>query len=558
MESQLASLQADLIKFREADIASKKEQNDTVNTLKVELERMKECEIKLKEEIEDLVKNEHPMGPIVYKEDNVLNMQKKSLDSALKNAYESNFQRTHESQASMMKSVAMDSCSSSESFAAALQLNQPRVSENVINWFSSQGFIGYQLCAILSQQWLIDKACSTPARDAIRNGYDITINDGTNADPEFIADLKKKDEEFGINDHCVQLIKFSKIFGVRVCLFTVETDDPVEYYANPFNIDGVRPGSYKGIAQIDPYWINAETNNVSKAADPDFYVPEYWSLQGLRIHKSHLVVIVPSEVPDILKPTYYFGGIPLTQKIYERVYAAERTANEAPMLALSKRLNVVKTDMDAIVSDPNAFVQKMNNAAWMRDNYGTRVVGTEDEIQQFDTALADLDSVIMTQYQLVSAIANVPISKLLGTQLKGFGSTGEYEENNYHEEISSLQESDLTPFIQRHHDLIIASYFPEKKGMETKIVWRPLNVPTDLEIAEINKVKSETDLNLVNSGGISSSDINARIIADETSGYNGIADIDDEGDIAEEPPADDEERELDRQIKELMGNGQDL
>ena len=558
LEEQLESLRSDLMRFRADDAFSKKEQGDTVVTLKSEIERMKEGEAKLKEEIEELSKDIHPLGPIVSNDNNTIAaMQNKSMSQALDKAYSSNFQRVPEVQTGMMKSVGMDSSSSGASFAAALQLNQPRVSENVVNWFGAQGFIGYQLCAILSQQWLIDKACSTPARDAVRNGYEVTVNDGTDVDPEFIAELKKKDEEFGIDANCVQLIKMSKIFGVRVCLFTVETDNPAEYYANPFNIDGVRPGSYKGISQIDPYWINAETNNVSKAADPDFYTPEYWSLQGLRIHKSHLVVIVPSEVPDILKPTYFFGGIPLTQKIYERVYAAERTANEAPMLALSKRLNVVKTDMEAIVSDPNAFVQKMNNAAYMRDNYGTRVVGTEDEIQQFDTALADLDSVIMTQYQLVSAIANVPISKLLGTQLKGFGSTGEYEENNYHEEIKSLQESDLTPMIQRHHDLVIASCFPEKKGMETTIVWNPLNVPTDLEVAEINKVKSETDLNLINAGGITSSDINARIIADETSGYNGVIEAEEaDDDLVNEDPADEEERDIDEQIRQLMGNGQ--
>src|SRR5690606_24277106 len=46
-------------------------------------------------------------------------------------------------------------------------------------WYANQTFIGYQLCAMLAQQWLISKACLMPAEDAVRKGYEITVNDGT-------------------------------------------------------------------------------------------------------------------------------------------------------------------------------------------------------------------------------------------------------------------------------------------------------------------------------------------------------------------------------------------
>src|ERR1700748_1440540 len=44
-----------------------------------------------------------------------------------------------------------------------------------IGWFAKHSFIGHQLCAMLAQHWFINKACYTPARDAMRNGYDISI-----------------------------------------------------------------------------------------------------------------------------------------------------------------------------------------------------------------------------------------------------------------------------------------------------------------------------------------------------------------------------------------------
>src|SRR5690606_6960590 len=55
-----------------------------------------------------------------------------------------------------------------------------------VMWYASKTFIGYQLCAMLAQQWLISKACLMPAKDAARNGYDITINNGEDIDCEIL------------------------------------------------------------------------------------------------------------------------------------------------------------------------------------------------------------------------------------------------------------------------------------------------------------------------------------------------------------------------------------
>ena len=73
---------------------------------------------------------------------------------------------------------------------------------------------------------------------------------------------------------------------------------------------------------------------------------------GKMIHRSWCVKCVNSHVTDILKPTYIYGGIPLTQMIYERVFAADKCANEAPMLALTKRLLVVDANIQQVLADP--------------------------------------------------------------------------------------------------------------------------------------------------------------------------------------------------------------
>ena len=394
-------------------------------------------------------------------------------------------------------------------------------------WYASQTFIGYQFAALMAQHWLVSKACMMPAKDAVRNGYELTVNDGTKVPTDVLDAIRKADVAYNINRNLIEMVQLGRVFGIRVVMFIVENDDP-DYYTKPFNIDGVTPGSYKGISQLDPYWITPQLDSESAGnpASINFYEPTWWRIRGTLVHRTHLIIYRTEEVSDILKPQYIYGGIPIPQKIYERVYAAERTANEAPMLALTKRVDVVFTDNAEAVANQADFMQRMAEWVFRRDNYGIKTLDKESEdMKQFDTSLADLDAVIMTQYQLVAAAANVPATKLLGTQPKGFNASGDYEEAAYHEELESIQTHDLTPLLERHHMLLIYSEIAPKfniKPFEMTVTWDPLDALTNKEQAEINEIKARTGQTLMTTGAIDGQDERLRIINDPDSGYNGL------------------------------------
>lgn len=423
--------------------------------------------------------------------------------------------------------AAMDAVSSSVN----PYLLQGSIPTALMGWYASQSFIGYQTCAMISQHWLVDKACTMPAKDAVRKGYEITINDGTDVGPEIIDYISKRDQQMGLVNHCIEFLRFQRIYGIRIAMFDIETSDP-NYYEKPFNIDGIRPKSYKGIVQIDPYWIVPELD-MDAATDPAsryFYEPTYWQVSGgghgtRRVHRSHLVITRTGELPDILKPTYLYGGVSVPQKIYERVYAAERTANEGPQLAMTKRLTTIFMDLQAAVGNQKKLEESLQNFSFYRDNYGIRLQGTDDKLQVDDTALGDLDATIMTQYQLVAAIAGVPATKLMGTQPKGFNSSGDYEAESYRQELESMQEHCLSPLVNRHHQLLIKSEIAPKFGVsfDTTCRWSELDSPTELEMADVLLKKSTADSNWVNAGAINGQDIRARLIADKDSGYDGMA-----------------------------------
>lgn len=437
-------------------------------------------------------------------------------------------------------SYAMDSGDIGSDLKAAFRLSANNVPNTILGWYAGQGFIGYQTCALIAQQWIVSKACTAPAEDAVKNGWKVTFPDEKDFDDEKVLNyIEKFDKSRKIVQSCRELIQFKRVYGVRLALFKVKSDDE-SYYEKPFNLDGVRPYAYEGIAQIDPYWAVPEltTEDVSDPASVHFYEPSYYVIGGKRYHRSHFVVVRHAEVPDILKPAYLYGGASLVQQIYERAYAAERTANEAPQLTMTKRMNVMKTDISKMVADPQKFVRMKEIQSQFRDNYGTLLIGEEEEYQQHETSLADLDNLTMTQYQLVSAVANVPATRLLGTSPKGFNSTGEHELKVYHEMLAGLQENDLKPLLDRHYKLMMKAFIePEfKLKLNPKVVFNPLDVPAEKERAEIQKIKADTYSTLQGTGAITAQEIAEALVKDEDSGFEALDPDEVENITTEEKP----------------------
>lgn len=408
-------------------------------------------------------------------------------------------------------------------------------------WYASQAFIGYQACAIMSQHWLIDKSCSMPAEDALRVGYEVKLPDDTEEPEKIIKYIKRSDKKRCIKSEALEFIRLARVFGVRLAIFKVQSDDE-DYYEKPFNIDGVKAGSYIGISQIDPMYVVPLLNDGSVAdpASSQYYDPQYYMVGGQKYHKTHCVVYVPYPVSDVLKPRYFYGGVSVPQRIYERVYAAERTANEAPILAMTKRTFIFKTDGVTFFSKMAEGIARLADWIGVRDNQGVLVVDKEGEdVVQMDTSLSDLDAVIMSQYQLVAAAANVPATKLLGTTPKGFNATGEGEAEDYRIFLESIQSHGATPLIERHHELAMKSDIAPALGIkpvEVEIDWMPLDSPTAAEWAAVNLQKAQTAQVYAAIGAIDGMDVREQLKNDKSSDFHGLAEIE-KDEVEPEPVA---------------------
>ena len=395
--------------------------------------------------------------------------------------------------------------------------------------FFNHSFIGWQACALLTQNAYIKKACEIPARDAIAVDYKLHYADEDDKDPstdkeaeeEILKELKQlSDRKMKIKNICRDANIFKKTYGqiLLVPTFNVDVD-----MSEPFDLSKIKKGTYTGMQIIQPFWVTYQMG-VEQLSRPDrrgFYEPEYYTIPNkAKIHKSWVIKLVNGICPDILKPVYYYGGIPLTQQIYERVYCAEKVANEAPKLALTKRLLTVDGDIYNLTANSGEAFENLQTIVDVRDNMGLFVKEKDSTISQIDTSLADFDALIMTQFQLVAAIAEMPVTKLMKTQLRGLANTGDYEMKDYAQTLIEIQESDFNQILLRHYQLLSMS--EKGKDLNLDIIWNPIDTPSELEMAQIESQQAQTDATLVGAGIVDASEVRTILRANEDSRFRNL------------------------------------
>ena len=399
-----------------------------------------------------------------------------------------------------------------------------QVNDIIYTHFALQGFIGFQACALLSQNWLINKCCMLPPKEAMAPDYDIAFKtkDVIDKDKEILTDLKTVSDSkagYKIKELAVEFAEKKRQFGVAYAYPLVKGAN----YEKPFNLKYIKPGSYEGMVNIDPYWVSPELNSegATDTASSNFYEPEWYRLpDGKRLHKSWVVKAVNGNLPDILKPTYYYGGYPIPQLVYQRVYAAESVANEAPMLAKSKRLLYMDGNLGNYVLNQSKAENDAKAFTYFRDNWGVVIKRPDQAIGQIDTSLTDFDAVMMSQYQLVAAAAGMQATKLLETQPKGFNASGDFEKAQYNSLLLSIEKEDYIPYLNFHYMILLKSMFNKEYTIDCE--FNPIDTPSIRELAECNEIKSRINTSYVAAGVISNDECRETLRLDPASGYNSL------------------------------------
>ena len=425
---------------------------------------------------------------------------------------------------------------------------KPDLSYEIISKYK-QVFIGYQNCAIIRQNAIVDNACTMPAIDAMASGYKIMYPNGSKKAKvgELEEFVERSQDKYGIKDVCVKAFVNKAQFGWALVIPTFNKEVDME---KEFDINAIDRDSYTGLTVVDPYWITYDFDQES-LTDPTskhYYEPTWYSFptgkQGYkRIHRSWVIKLIHSNVADFLKPTYFFGGVSLVQQIYEAVYAYEKALNEAMLLLLTKRSYVADAEMSNYMANPQEVNALLDATAELHSNYGIWVKQIGSEVSQMDTSLTGLEEVINACMQRICAIAKIPAEKLFKLAIKGLNSSGSFELNDYKQHLKSIQSNDYLQIIKFHNMLMTKSEFGKVKDII--VDFNPIDTPDELTKAKVREIDARTSVMRTSAKITDRKEERIRLIGDPNSGFNALD--------PEPPELSDDEEKLFSVEKDNMG-----
>lgn len=409
-------------------------------------------------------------------------------------------------------------------------------------------FLGYGVLASLTQDGLIRAGVSAIADEMTRQWIELQrSSEGSGEDDEVLGEMYAEMERFNVQEVFHAAKETDGYFGGALIYIDTGETNP-EKLREPLYVDSVfiPQGSFKGFRIIEPYNVSPANYNTTTPWAKDYFEPRAWIVNGREIHRTRFLYFASNPVPTLLKPSYNFFGIPTSQIVYDVVRHFTECRESAARLLKKFSLTVLKTDMQQLLSEGNAeaFSRRIQFFVQNRDNDGVQVINNGDpniggeDILKLETPLSGVTDIVQQAMEMVAAYFNEPVIKIWGLTPGGLNSTGEADMTNHYDHIATLQERIFREPLKKALDILQVNKYGQI-DKTINFIFCPLSTDDSKVIAEVQKIKAETDSVLATTGALGPEEIRGRLANDPDSGYNGI-------DVDMVPPQDMGMGELDK------------
>lgn len=406
--------------------------------------------------------------------------------------------------------------------------------------YAGMGFIGYPYLAELSQRPEYRKMSDVIAKEMTRKWIKLEVK-GEDDKSDKLEVIEKAMRKHRLRAKFRLAALQDGLFGRSQIYIDVKKPSGTLAWSDPDELQSIlvkspakiTKGALAGFKVIDPVWTTPYLYNSDNPMRPDFYKPTSWFVLGRQVHSSRLLNIVSREVPDLLKPSYNFGGMSLTQLTIPYVNNWLKTRQAVANLIDGFSVGVFKTNLESILSgDPGddvfARIDVFNRT---RSNRGVFAVNQADEEFGFENVpLSGLDALQNQSLEQLCVVPGIPLVKYTGITPSGLNSTADGEIRVFYDEILSVQEAVFRDPLQQCLEVIQLDAFGEIDP-DITFSFVPLWQMSEKELADVRKLDADTDAVLVDIGAVSPQEVRERVAADETNGYHSLdlGDDDDDG-----------------------------
>lgn len=351
---------------------------------------------------------------------------------------------------------------------------------------------------------LMRKVIDIPAFDMVREWRD------WQAEADQITALEAEERRLGIQDKILRAEVLRGLGGGALILGS--PGDP----AMPIS-KGVGKGSLQYIHVVNRWQLRLG-DMVDDPTDPLFGGPRFFEVNTgrgqRRIHPSRVVCFKGDPLPNLIGTSWQdqFWGESRVQRVLDAVQDSD-TARAAFAALISKARNTIVgipnlTDLVSTADGEKALEKRL--AAMMQGesiynvtlrDAGDGTPGAGETIDHRQVNWAGIPEIIRVFAEAVSAVADIPMTRLWGRSAEGMNASGDSQQKDYHKHVRARQTLLLQPCLDQLDVVLI----PSALGSRPAEVWwqfAPLDTPTEAEEATRFKTTMDAVEKVQNTGAI--------------------------------------------------------
>lgn len=387
-------------------------------------------------------------------------------------------------------------------------------------------WLGFPYLAELTQRTEYRVITEVRAKEMTRKGFKLThTGEDEEAAAARMADLEKACHDFRVVELLRVAAEHDGFYGGGH-IYIDTGDDGREEIATPLVVapEKIEKGGKLGFKNIEPIWCYPAAYNSSNPLGDHYFRPQNWYVMDRTVHITRLLTLISREMPDILKPSYSFRGLSLSQMVKPDVDNWLRTRQSVSDLIHSFSIVWLASNLQAQLGGGswNSIYDRLAEFNIMRDNRGVFGIDKETEdIGNLAVPLGTLDELQAQAQEHMAASSQTPLVKLLGVTPSGLNASSDGEIRVFYDTIHALQEHLFTAPLGTILDCIqlhLWGKIDEDIGFEFVPLWQ-LDEAAE---AAVRKTDADTHAVYIQEGVLSPEDVRGVLVSDKDSPYAGL------------------------------------
>lgn len=350
---------------------------------------------------------------------------------------------------------------------------------------------------------LFSKIIDLPADDAVSSGFSYGIND---TDMETF--INNSLEELDFEEKAATALKWARLYGGALLVVIVDDGkgltDPVDWD----NIRGVDEIIVFEKPIVQPDYSSIYSYKPNKKGPSKFGTPEFYDISPrygipFKVHESRCLLFKNGTVPSMsTKQEYQFFGIPEYIKIHKALQEAVTShGNGVRLLDRSVQAIYKMKDLAELLSSvegEDTVLRRLEIIDMARGILNSIVIDSQGEDYDFKSiTFSGIKDIIDSTCNMLSAVTNIPQTKLFGRSPAGENATGESDMENYYKYVGQIQKLNLKGNLRTLIDMILAAGVAKGKFEDIpdyKLIFNPMWSLSDAEQAAVEQAKAAAEL----------------------------------------------------------------